>query len=158
GSRGCSSCSTKPTPRLRLQRATEGNTSVQSAIRERTRVKAIILAAGRGERLRPITDVTPKPLVEVGGKALIVRHVEKLVAAGISQIVINLAHLGAQIEAKLGTGRQLGADITYSHEAQALGTAGGIANALKWLGNTSFAAVNADVYSDYSYARLARAV
>ena len=131
---------------------------VQSAIGKEAGLKAIILAAGRGERLRPITDVTPKPLVEIGGKPLIVRHVEKLAAAGITEIVINLAHLGAQIEAKLGTGRHLGAAITYSHEPQALGTAGGIANALKWLGDSAFAAVNADVYSDYPYARLAAAV
>jgi MurNAc alpha-1-phosphate uridylyltransferase len=121
-------------------------------------VKAIILAAGRGERLRPLTDITPKPLVEVGGKPLIVRHVEKLAAAGVTQIVINLAHLGAQIEARLGSGRELGAEIIYSHEERALGTAGGIANALQWLGDRSFAAVNADVYSDYPYTRLAAAV
>src|SRR5262249_28168915 len=96
--------------------------------------------------------------VEIGGKPLIVRHVQKLAAAGIRKIVVNLAHLGDQIEARLGTGRDLGADIVYSHEEQALGTAGGIANALKWLGGSSFAAVNADVYSDYPYARLAAGV
>ena len=121
-------------------------------------MKAIILAAGRGERMRPLTDTTPKSLLEVNGKPLLVWHIEKLAAAGFTQIVINHAHLGAQIEAKLSNGARFGIDIVYSPEAQALETAGGIANALPLLDSASFAAVNADVYSDYHYAQLASAV
>ncbi|MDO8351084.1 MAG: nucleotidyltransferase family protein [Gallionella sp.] len=96
-------------------------------------MKAMILAAGRGERMRPLTDHTPKPLLEVGGKPLIVWHIERLVAAGITELVINHAHLGAQIEAALGDGSRFGAQIQYSREASALETAGGIANALPLL-------------------------
>ena len=120
-------------------------------------MKAIILAAGRGERMRPLTDATPKPLLAAGGKPLIVWHVEKLAAAGFTHIVINHAHLGAQIEAVLGDGGRFGVAIAYSREAQALDAAGGIANALPLLGAAPFAAVNADVFSDYDYAQLARA-
>ncbi len=119
---------------------------------------AMILAAGRGERMRPLTDTLPKPLLVVGGKPLIVWHVEKLVAAGFSRIVINHAHLGELIEDALGTGARFGADIVYSREARALETAGGIAYALPVLGDAPFAAVNADVFSDFDYARLADAV
>jgi len=98
---------------------------------------AMILAAGRGERMRPLTDHTPKPLLDVGGKPLIVWHIERLVAAGITELVINHAHLGAQIEAALGDGNQFGAQIRYSPETHALETAGGIANALPLLLNAS---------------------
>lgn len=106
--------------------------------------------------MRPLTDAIPKPLLKVGGKPLIVWHVEKLAAAGFSRVVINHAHLGAQIEAKLGRGANFGIDIVYSCEAPAaLETAGGIANALPLLAGASFAAVNADVFSDYDYSRLA---
>jgi MurNAc alpha-1-phosphate uridylyltransferase len=118
-------------------------------------VKAIILAAGRGERMRPLTDTIPKPLLEVGGKPLIVRHLEKLAAAGFQDVVINHAHLGALIERALGDGARFGVTIAYSREATALESAGGIVNALPLLGAAPFAAVNADVYSDYDYARLA---
>jgi MurNAc alpha-1-phosphate uridylyltransferase len=121
-------------------------------------VKAIILAAGRGERMRPLTDTTPKPLLEVGGKPLIVWHLEKLGAAGFKDIVINHAHLGALIEHALGDGARFGVTIVYSREATALESAGGIVNALPLLGAAPFAAVNADVYSDYDYARLAHTV
>ena len=121
-------------------------------------MKAIILAAGRGERMRPLTDRMPKPLLAAGGKPLIVWHIEKLAAAGFAQIVINHAHLGALIEAALGDGTRFGVDILYSPEKEALETAGGIANALPLLGSAPFAAVNADVFSDYDYAHLARAV
>ena len=121
-------------------------------------VKAIILAAGRGERMRPLTDNIPKALLVVGGKPLIVRHLEKLAAAGFGQIVINCAHLGGLIEAALGNGAHFGVDIVYSREEEALETAGGIAYALPLLGGARFAAVNADVFSDYDYAQLARAV
>ena len=120
-------------------------------------MKAMILAAGRGERMRPLTDHTPKPLLEVGGKPLIVWHIERLVAAGITELVINHAHLGAQIEAALGDGSLFGATIRYSAEASALETAGGIANALTLLTENSdepFAVVNGDIYCDYDFARL----
>lgn len=120
-------------------------------------MKAIILAAGRGERMRPLTDKLPKPLLEAGGRPLIVWHVEKLAAAGFTQIVINHSYLGALIESALGDGARFGIAITYSREAEALETAGGIANALLLLGSAPFAAVNADVFSDCDYARLARA-
>jgi N-acetyl-alpha-D-muramate 1-phosphate uridylyltransferase len=93
-------------------------------------MKAMILAAGRGERMRPLTDHTPKPLLEVGGKPLIVWHIEHLAAAGFRELVINHAHLGKQIEEALGNGSQFGVSIQYSPEGEALETAGGIANAL----------------------------
>jgi MurNAc alpha-1-phosphate uridylyltransferase len=118
----------------------------------------MILAAGRGERMRPLTDRTPKSLLMAGGKPLIVWHIEKLAAAGFTGIVINHAHLGAMIEDVLGNGASFGIDIVYSREAQALETAGGIAQALPLLGDAPFAVVNADVYSDFDYIRLASAV
>ncbi len=114
----------------------------------------MILAAGRGERMRPLTDHTPKPLLQAGGKPLIVWHIERLVRAGITDLVINHAHLGAQIEQTLGDGRQFGAHIRYSSEGAALETAGGIAFALHLLGDQPFAVVNGDIYCDYDFARL----
>ncbi len=121
-------------------------------------MKAMILAAGRGERMRPLTDRVPKPLLEIGGKPLIVWHVEKLRAAGFSELVINCSHLGDQIEAALGDGTRFDTRIFYTREAQPLETAGGIAYALHLLGAAPFAVVNADIYSDYPYERLAAAV
>jgi MurNAc alpha-1-phosphate uridylyltransferase len=121
-------------------------------------MKAMILAAGRGERMRPLSDRTPKSLLVVGGKPLIVWHIEKLAAAGFAEIVINHAHLGAMIEGAVGTGARFGVRIAYSREVKALETAGGIAQALPLLGNAPFAAVNADVFSDFDYARLVRAI
>ena len=115
---------------------------------------AMILAAGRGERMRPLTDHTPKPLLQAGGKPLIVWHIERLVAAGISDIVINHAHLGIQIEQALGNGSRYGARIRYSDEGMALETAGGIAHALHLLGDAPFAVVNGDVYCDYDFTHL----
>ena len=115
---------------------------------------AMLLAAGRGERMRPLTDHTPKPLLEVAGKALIVWHIENLVRAGIRELVINHAHLGAQIEQALGDGSRFGAQIQYSPEAHALETAGGIANALHLLGDQPFAVINGDIWCDYDFARL----
>lgn len=117
-------------------------------------MRAMILAAGRGERMRPLTDNTPKPLLHVGGKPLIVWHIERLVRAGITDLVINHAHLGIQIEEALGDGSQFGATIRYSDEVTALETAGGIAFALHLLGDETFAVVNGDVYCDYDFARL----
>ena len=114
-------------------------------------MRAMILAAGRGERMRPLTDYTPKPLLQVGGKPLIVWHIERLVRAGIANIVINHAHLGTQIEQALGDGSQFGAQIQYSSEVTALETAGGIAFALSLLGDEPFAVVNGDVYCTYDF-------
>jgi len=115
---------------------------------------AMILAAGRGERMRPLTDHTPKPLLPVGGKPLIVWHIERLVRAGITDLVINHAHLGAQIEQALGDGSRFGAAIRYSAEGTALETAGGIAFALPLLGDAPFAVVNGDIWCDYDFAQL----
>ncbi|HLY97421.1 MAG TPA: nucleotidyltransferase family protein [Sideroxyarcus sp.] len=117
-------------------------------------MRAMILAAGRGERMRPLTDHTPKPLLQAGGKPLIVWHIERLVRAGITDLVINHAHLGAQIEQALGNGSRFGAHIRYSSEGTALETAGGIAFALHLLGDQPFAVVNGDVYCDYDFAHL----
>ena len=117
----------------------------------------MILAAGRGERMRPLTDHTPKPLLEAGGKPLIVWHIENLVRAGIRELVINHAHLGHRIEDALGDGGRFGAAIRYSPEASALETAGGIANALPLLGDSPFAVVNGDIYCDYDFSHLLEA-
>jgi len=118
-------------------------------------MKAMLLAAGRGERMRPLTDQTPKPLLEVGGKPLIVWHIERLARAGLTELVINHAHLGEQIVHKLGDGNRFGVSIQYSAEHIALETAGGIANALHLLGDAPFAVINADIYCDYDFALLA---
>jgi MurNAc alpha-1-phosphate uridylyltransferase len=117
-------------------------------------MRAMILAAGRGERMRPLTDHTPKPLLRIGGKPLIVWHIEKLVQAGFRELVINHAHLGEQIEAALGNGERFGVSIRYSQEIEALETAGGIANALSLLGEAPFLVVNGDIYTDYDFSRL----
>ncbi|HWU83086.1 MAG TPA: nucleotidyltransferase family protein [Methylophilaceae bacterium] len=121
-------------------------------------MKAMILAAGRGERMRPLTDVTPKPLLEVGGKPLIVWHLERLAEAGFRDVVINHAHLGAQIEARLGNGASWGLSIRYSAEAAALETAGGIANALSMLGPEAFMVVNGDTFTDIDFRALQQAL
>jgi MurNAc alpha-1-phosphate uridylyltransferase len=117
-------------------------------------MKAMILAAGRGERMRPLTDATPKPLLEAGGKPLIVWTIEALVRAGFRELVINVSHLAAQIEAALGDGRRWDVRIRYSREAEPLETAGGIATALPLLGDAPFAVVNADIYTDFDFMRL----
>jgi len=115
----------------------------------------MILAAGRGERMRPLTDHTPKPLLQVGGKPLIVHHIEKLARAGFCNLVINHAHLGSQIEEALGDGSNFGVSIRYSPERPAaLETAGGIAHALHLLGDEVFAVVNGDIWCDYDFAQL----
>ena len=114
----------------------------------------MILAAGRGERMRPLTDHTPKPLLKVGGKALIVWHIEHLAKAGFKEIVINHAHLGAQIEAYLKDGSAWGVQIQYSPETVALETAGGIANALPLLGSEPFLVVNGDTFTDIDFGTL----
>ncbi len=113
----------------------------------------MILAAGRGERMRPLTDRCPKPLLRVGGRPLIVWHLEALARAGLREVVINHAHLGAQIEAALGDGSRWGLSIAWSPETQALETAGGIAMALPLLGAAPFLVVNADVWCDFDFGR-----
>jgi MurNAc alpha-1-phosphate uridylyltransferase len=118
-------------------------------------MKAMILAAGRGERMRPLTDATPKPLLKVAGKALIEYHLENLTAAGITDIVVNLSHLGSQIRAALGDGSRYGVSIRYSDEGvPALETGGGILQALPLLGPGPFIVVNGDIWTDYRYANL----
>jgi N-acetyl-alpha-D-muramate 1-phosphate uridylyltransferase len=117
-------------------------------------MKAMLLAAGRGERLRPITDQIPKALVEAGGKPLIGWHLERLARAGFREAVINVSHLGERIVERLGDGRGYGLRLSYSREREPLETAGGIANALPLLGSAPFLLVNADVYCECDFARL----
>jgi MurNAc alpha-1-phosphate uridylyltransferase len=117
-------------------------------------MKAFILAAGRGERLRPLTNTLPKPLLPVGGKPLIVWHLERLARSGFKDIVINHAHLGEMMVATLGDGRRFGLSIRYSPEPPgALETAGGIARALPLLGDETFLVVNGDVWCDWDFRR-----
>ena len=118
-------------------------------------MKAMILAAGRGNRLRPITDHTPKPLIKVGGKPIIEYHLEKLAAIGIEETVINIAHLSHLIEDTLGDGNRFGVRIRYSREENgALETGGGIYNALPLLGNEPFMVINGDIFTDYPFQQL----
>lgn len=117
-------------------------------------MKAMILAAGRGERMRPLTDHTPKPLLEVGGKALIEHLIEALATAGFHELVINTAHLGAQLPARLGDGGRYGVAIEWSPEPEgALETGGGIMQALPRLGER-FVVANGDIWTDYPFVRL----
>jgi len=112
-------------------------------------MKAMILAAGRGERMRPLTDRVPKALVSAGGKPLLAWLLERLAGAGFREVVINVSHLGAQIEAQLGHGAAFGLAIAYSREAEPLESAGGLAKARSLLGSAPFVLVNADVYCDF---------
>lgn len=117
----------------------------------------MILAAGRGERMRPLTDDIPKPLLPAGGRTLIEHTILALAAAGLRDLVINHAHLGAKIVATLGDGGRYGAHIVYSDESSgALETAGGICRALPLLDSDPFAVVNGDIYTDYPFERLPR--
>ncbi len=119
----------------------------------------MILAAGRGERMRPLTDTTPKPLLPVGGRPLIEWHLQALAEAGFRDVVINHAWLGAQIEQRLGNGERFGLRIRYSPEpAGALETAGGIVNALPLLGDGPFVVINGDIWTDYPLAQLPRSL
>ncbi len=118
-------------------------------------MRAMILAAGRGERMRPLTDDTPKPLLSLCGKALIDYHLEKLAAAGFRDVVINTHWHGEQLVAHVGDGSRFGLRVQWSAETDLLDTGGGIANALPLLGDGSFALVNGDVWSDYDYSALA---
>jgi MurNAc alpha-1-phosphate uridylyltransferase len=105
--------------------------------------------------MRPLTDATPKPLLEAGGRPLIVWLIEALARAGFADLVINVAHLGARVESALGDGRRWNVRIRYSHEVEALETAGGIANALPLLGSDPFVVVNGDIHSDFDFTKLA---
>ena len=116
-------------------------------------MRAMILAAGRGERMRPLTDTCPKPLLPAGGKPLIAWHLEALARAGFREVAINHAHLGEQIERALGDGSAWGLRIRYSAEGTALETAGGIAKALPLLGDDPFLVINGDVFTDWNPAR-----
>jgi len=117
-------------------------------------MKAMILAAGRGERMRPLTDMTPKPLLGVGGNYLILHSILKIRQSGITDLVVNISHLAEQFERVLGDGAQWGVRIRYSFEREALETAGGIAWALPLLDAEPFLVANGDVYSDYDFASL----
>ncbi len=118
-------------------------------------MRAMILAAGRGERLRPLTDETPKPLVPVAGKPLIEYHLEALAAGGFREIVINQGHLGGQLPRALGNGERWGIHIHWSDEQpEALETGGGIYKALPLLGSSPFLVINGDVWTEYSFSRL----
>ena len=121
-------------------------------------MKAMILAAGEGRRMRPLTNVTPKPLLEVAGKPLIEHHVARLGAAGFTEIVINVSHLGQQLVDFLGDGSQWQVVISISAERTPLETAGGIIQALSHLGDAPFLLVNGDVFTDYPFARLRKTV
>jgi MurNAc alpha-1-phosphate uridylyltransferase len=117
-------------------------------------MKTMLLAAGLGARMRPLTDHTPKPLLPVGGRPLIEHHLLRLAGAGFIDIVINLAHLGQQIEDCLGDGSRLGVSIEYSREEQPLETGGGIFRALPLLGPEPFLVLNGDVWTDYPLGQL----
>lgn len=117
-------------------------------------MKVMILAAGRGERLRPLTDTTPKPLIEVAGQTLLGRHLERLAAAGFTQVVINVSHLAHKITARFGDGARFGLRIDWSRETEPLETAGGIAQARTLLGPAPFLLLNADIWCDYDFSRL----
>lgn len=119
-------------------------------------MKAMILAAGKGERLRPLTLHTPKPLVRAGGVPLIEYHIQALAKAGFDELVINHAWLGEQIEAYLGAGDRFGVRIRYSPEGEPLETGGGIHRALSLLGEEPFAVVNGDIWTDYDFTALKR--
>jgi MurNAc alpha-1-phosphate uridylyltransferase len=117
-------------------------------------MKAMILAAGRGDRLRPLTDEIPKPLINVAGKSLIEYHIENLAKAGFKDIIINTAWLADKIHQQLGNGSDYGVSIQYSDEGTALETAGGIINALPLLGESPFLVVNGDIWCDYDFSML----
>jgi len=118
-------------------------------------MKVMLLAAGVGERMRPLTDHTPKPLLKVAGTPLIEHHIRRLAEAGLTELVINVSHLAEQIMVYCGDGSRWGVSIAYSPEAKPLETAGGIINAMPLLGSKSFMVVNGDVWTDYPFAQLA---
>jgi N-acetyl-alpha-D-muramate 1-phosphate uridylyltransferase len=117
-------------------------------------MKAMILAAGRGERLRPLTDAIPKPLIEIAGQTLLGRHLERLAHAGFTQAVINVSHLAERISARFGDGTRYGMQIDWSRESEPLETAGGIAQARTLLGPAPFLLVNADIWCEFDFSTL----
>lgn len=120
-------------------------------------MQALIFAAGKGERMRPLTDRTPKPLLQINGKALIDYHLEKLAGAGFARVLINLAHLADAIEQHCGNGSRYGLHIDYSFEgAEPLETGGAISHAMEWFDTRPFAAISADVYTDLPFSQLAQ--
>ncbi|MGH8233727.1 MAG: N-acetylmuramate alpha-1-phosphate uridylyltransferase MurU [Rhodanobacteraceae bacterium] len=120
-------------------------------------MKALLFAAGRGVRMRPLTDSTPKPLLKIGGKRLIEWHLEKLAVAGVTDVVINIAHLAEKFPESLGDGSRFGQHTAYSHEGDVpLETGGGMLHASPLLGNASFMAINADIFTDYDFTALLR--
>ncbi len=128
---------------------------MRGRVHEGRPVKAMLLAAGRGDRMRPLTDATPKPLLQVAGKPLIAWHLERLAAAGVREVVINTSWLGEQIPLALGDGSRWGLSIRYSPEPwPALETGGGIHQALPWLGTEPFLLVNGDVFADVDFTAL----
>ncbi|HEV2614281.1 MAG TPA: nucleotidyltransferase family protein [Gammaproteobacteria bacterium] len=116
--------------------------------------RAILLSAGRGERLRPLTDSLPKALIPVKNKALIIHQLEKLSSIGIKEVVINISHLADKIRDTLGDGKKFNLKIMYSYEPELLETGGGIFNALSLLGNDPFLVISSDIYTDYPYEKL----
>ena len=120
-------------------------------------MKAMLMAAGQGKRMLPLTQNTPKPLLKVGGDSLIERHIKRLAKAGVCDLVINVSHLGQKIQQSLGTGEQLGVNISYSIEPQCLEVGGGIVNALPLLGKDPFLVVNGDIWTDYPFEKLLKA-
>lgn len=118
------------------------------------KMRAMILAAGHGKRMRPLTNTTPKPLLKVNGQYLIEYHIKALAAAGFNEIVINLAYLGHMIQEQIGDGSHYNISIQYSEEGQPLETGGGIFKALPLLGNEPFLVVNGDIWTDYPFAEL----
>ncbi len=120
-------------------------------------MKALIFAAGRGERMRPLTDTTPKPLLYAGGKPLIAWHLERLAAIGVEEVVVNLSWLADRFPAALGVGRAFGLRISWSHEGEVpLETGGGMWHARELLGEAPFIALNGDIWTDFDFARLPR--
>ena len=119
-------------------------------------MKAMILAAGRGTRLKPLTDHRPKPMMEVGGRPLIAQQLRWLAEAGVAEVIINLHHLGEQIEAYVGDGRQHGLSVAYSREPALLETGGGVVKALPWLGDQPFWLLNGDIHTDFPFRQFAR--
>lgn len=117
-------------------------------------MKAMILAAGKGERMMPLTEKTPKPLIELAGKPLIVHHLQALVKAGIHEVIINTHYLGGQISEFLGSGYSFGLDIKYSSEAELLDTGGGIVRCLSLLGPEPFLVISADIFTNFNFMTL----
>jgi MurNAc alpha-1-phosphate uridylyltransferase len=118
-------------------------------------VKAMILAAGKGERMLPLTKETPKPLLQIGDKSLIQYHIEALAEASVSEIIINTGRFGEKIEKVFGNGKEYGVNIRYSHEgSEPLGTGGGVLNALPLLGSSPFILINGDIYTNFNFSSL----